>query len=79
MAYLSGAEVRKLLDETQDDQYGPVYAVACAPCHDQGAASVCVTCHRVGGSGGTPHPPGWSDAHPRADISRNGMCLICHP
>ena len=28
VAYLSAAEVRKLLDETQDDQYGPVYALA---------------------------------------------------
>lgn len=51
---------------------------SCAGCHDQGAKSICVDCHKVGGVGGNPHPAGWSDRHPREEISRNGMCLACH-
>ena len=52
--------------------------VSCAACHDQGAASNCVTCHRVGGPGGDPHPPGFTTKHPPSDINRNPMCLTCH-
>ncbi len=52
---------------------------SCAACHDQGAQSNCVECHRVGGIGGDPHPPGWSLRHGRDEINRNGMCLACHP
>ncbi len=52
--------------------------VACAGCHDQGAASICVTCHRVGGSGGNPHPPGFTSQHPSSDIARTPMCRVCH-
>lgn len=48
---------------------------ACASCHDQGAASNCVRCHRVGGAGGRPHPPGWNPTKSRGD----GMCRACHP
>ncbi len=51
----------------------------CAACHDQGPNSVCVTCHKVGGIGGNPHPAGYTDRHPRTEIGRNGMCLVCHP
>ncbi|NOZ02384.1 MAG: hypothetical protein GXP54_10910 [Deltaproteobacteria bacterium] len=47
---------------------------SCATCHDQGAASNCVRCHRVGGAGGNPHPPGWN---PRGDRDRT-MCRSCH-
>jgi hypothetical protein len=50
----------------------------CAACHDQGARSICVDCHKVGGIGGDPHPAGWSARHGRDEISRNGMCLSCH-
>ena len=52
--------------------------VSCAACHDQDAASNCVTCHRVGGPGGNPHPPGFTTKHPAPDINRNPMCLTCH-
>jgi hypothetical protein len=46
----------------------------CAACHDQGAASNCVTCHKVGSIGGNPHPRGW-----RADdYDENPMCQTCH-
>jgi hypothetical protein len=51
---------------------------SCAACHDQGARSNCVDCHKVGAIGGNPHPQGWTDKHPRSDINRNGMCLYCH-
>jgi hypothetical protein len=51
---------------------------ACASCHDQGARSNCVTCHKVGGVGGDPHPVGWANQHPRADIQRIPMCSTCH-
>jgi len=52
--------------------------VSCAACHDQGAASNCVSCHRVGAGGGNPHPSGWNSKHPASDITRNAMCLTCH-
>jgi hypothetical protein len=64
---------------------GPAHGAAarrdinsCAACHDQGAASNCVSCHRVGGVGGDPHPPSFSARHPREEISRNAMCQTCH-
>lgn len=52
--------------------------VRCASCHDQGAQSVCIKCHRVGGVGGNPHPPEWLASHNRQEINTNGMCLYCH-
>lgn len=51
---------------------------SCAACHDQGARSICVDCHKVGGIGGNPHPAGWSQRHGRDEIAHNGMCLGCH-
>jgi len=52
-------------------------AAACASCHDQGAQSSCVQCHR-GLSAPNPHPPGFRNTHNRADIERNPMCKYCH-
>jgi hypothetical protein len=52
--------------------------VACAACHDQGAGSNCVNCHRSGGPGGNPHPPSWLLRHGKEEIARNAMCQICH-
>jgi predicted CXXCH cytochrome family protein len=52
--------------------------VACAACHDQGAASNCVTCHRSGGAGGNPHPQSWLMKHGNEEIGRNAMCKVCH-
>jgi len=49
----------------------------CAACHDQGALSNCVRCHKSatrGGLGLRPHPPGWS----RSGKRTNKMCLYCH-
>lgn len=51
---------------------------SCATCHDQGAASNCVSCHRSGGVGGNPHPPNFLVRHPREEIGKNAMCQICH-
>ncbi len=46
--------------------------VACASCHDRGATSNCVTCHKPGGIGGKPHPNGWMG-------SQDGpACRACH-
>ena len=52
--------------------------VSCAGCHDQGAASICASCHRVGGIGGNPHPPGFTSQHNLSDVRSNAMCRICH-
>jgi hypothetical protein len=50
-------------------------ALSCAACHDRGAASNCVTCHKSGGPGGNPHPPGW-----QSDLDRRSAtgCIPCH-
>jgi hypothetical protein len=52
--------------------------ISCAGCHDQGASSICVACHQVGGVGGNPHPAGWSGRHDRSDIAKNVACRACH-
>jgi hypothetical protein len=49
--------------------------VSCAGCHDRGPASNCVRCHRVGGVGGNPHPPGWRS---RLSKEKDRMCRVCH-
>ena len=50
-------------------------AFACAVCHDRGAVSNCVSCHRVGAPGGNPHPGGW-----RSDENKHTSpaCAPCH-
>lgn len=50
----------------------------CASCHDQGAASNCVKCHKVGGLGGNPHPAGFSWRNKQQNCRTNAMCLTCH-
>ncbi len=60
--------------------------VSCAGCHDQGARSICVSCHKPNGPGGNPHPPGWTQRHPPGpgggpnadDLRNNSACRICH-
>lgn len=48
--------------------------LSCASCHDQGPATNCIRCHKVGGPGGNPHPSGWRSARsPDA-----AMCRYCH-
>jgi hypothetical protein len=51
---------------------------SCATCHDQGPRSNCVGCHRVGGVGGNPHPPSWTQRHGVEEIHKNAMCGYCH-
>jgi hypothetical protein len=61
--------------------HGPearLHIETCAACHDQGAKSVCVECHKVGGIGGSPHPANWRKHHDRDDVRSNPMCLTCH-
>ena len=48
--------------------------VACAACHDQGPATNCIQCHKVGGTGGKPHPSGWSSSRSQG----SAMCRYCH-
>jgi hypothetical protein len=48
---------------------------ACAGCHDGAGQALCVSCHRVGGVGGNPHPPGWSSRQPLSAMP----CRLCHP
>ncbi len=53
--------------------------VRCAGCHDQGAAAICVNCHKPGGIAGSfTHPPGWTSRHGQGDWKSNSMCRICH-
>jgi hypothetical protein len=47
----------------------------CAGCHDQGPATNCIRCHKVGAYGGNPHPGGsfTSSRSPNQE-----MCRYCH-
>jgi hypothetical protein len=47
---------------------------SCASCHGGAGEALCIGCHRVGGIGGNPHPPGWSS---RKDL-RQAPCRACH-
>ncbi|MFO0980600.1 MAG: hypothetical protein U1E76_02455 [Planctomycetota bacterium] len=67
-----------LLDPTSKDFHGRAARrdiVLCASCHDNGLDANCVQCHRVGGVGGNPHPPGFAST-----LSRSGakVCRACH-
>jgi hypothetical protein len=48
--------------------------VACASCHEQGPATNCIRCHKVGGFGGNPHPGGWRSHQSKG----SGTCRYCH-
>jgi len=52
--------------------------VSCASCHDQGAQSNCVQCHKSGGIGGDPHPVSFGSKHSLQEARSNGSCLVCH-
>jgi hypothetical protein len=47
---------------------------ACASCHSGAGEALCVGCHKVGGVGGNPHPPGWSSRQRLGDQP----CRMCH-
>lgn len=48
--------------------------MACASCHGGAGESLCVGCHRVGGAGGTPHPPGFRSRKRDSELP----CRLCH-
>ena len=48
---------------------------SCAGCHGGAGEALCVSCHRVGGVGGSVHPPGWSSRQSMSDLP----CRMCHP
>lgn len=48
---------------------------SCASCHDGAGESLCISCHKVGGIGGSPHPAGWSSRIPLGALP----CRLCHP
>jgi hypothetical protein len=50
----------------------------CASCHDQGGASNCITCHKVGALGGNPHPPNFKWRNKTNECRANRMCATCH-
>jgi hypothetical protein len=47
---------------------------SCAGCHGGAGEMLCVGCHKVGGIGGSVHPPGWSSPRATSDIP----CRLCH-
>ena len=47
----------------------------CASCHGGAGEKLCVGCHRVGGIGGNPHPPGYT-AH--GNKTTDVACRQCH-
>ena len=48
--------------------------VSCASCHGGPGESLCVGCHRVGGPGGNPHPPGFHSDKRASELP----CRSCH-
>jgi hypothetical protein len=47
---------------------------SCASCHGGAGETLCVGCHRVGGPGGNPHPPGFSAHKRQSELP----CRLCH-
>lgn len=48
--------------------------VSCVSCHGGAGESLCVSCHKVGGPGGSPHPVGWTSDRPLTQMP----CRMCH-
>ncbi len=46
----------------------------CAACHSGAGEMLCVSCHQVGGIGGSPHPTGWSSSRSLTELP----CRLCH-
>lgn len=51
--------------------------VICSSCHEANANQVCTMCHRPGGPGGNPHPPGFLKHNDTGDQSKPA-CRVCH-
>lgn len=63
---------------SSDNTHGPAARrdpTSCASCHSGAGEMLCVSCHKVGASGGSPHPPNWSS---RLEKTRDAPCRLCH-
>jgi hypothetical protein len=63
---------------TGSNDHGPAARrdpASCASCHGGAGEALCVSCHRVGGIGGSVHPPGWSST---LDRLTDLPCRQCH-
>lgn len=60
--------------ENQHGRAARTDPAACASCHGGAGEALCVSCHRVGGVGGSPHPPAWSSRLPLGALP----CRLCH-
>ncbi len=49
--------------------------MSCAGCHSGAGEQLCIGCHRVGGSGGSPHGPGFNSTKNK---TRELPCRLCH-
>ena len=49
--------------------------ISCASCHGGAGEALCVSCHRVGGVGGSVHPVGFDSA---LRPTRDAPCRKCH-
>ena len=47
---------------------------SCASCHGGAGEALCVSCHKVGGVGGSIHPPGFSSRKSYTELP----CRLCH-
>jgi predicted CXXCH cytochrome family protein len=47
---------------------------SCASCHGGAGEALCVSCHKVGGVGGSIHPPGFSSRRSLGELP----CRMCH-
>jgi hypothetical protein len=59
------------------NEHGPAARrdpVSCASCHGGAGEALCVSCHQVGGVGGSPHPIGWTS---RRSLGER-PCSLCH-
>ncbi len=62
-------------DPTSHGRAARRQVVECASCHEQGPATNCIRCHKVGAFGGNPHPAGWSRMQ---SASSGETCRYCH-
>jgi hypothetical protein len=59
------------------NQHGPAARrdpLSCSSCHGGAGETLCIGCHRVGGIGGNPHPPGFSSRKSQRELP----CRLCH-
>ena len=59
----------------QHGQQARIDPMSCAGCHGGAGEQLCVGCHRVGGSGGSPHGPGFSSTKNK---QHDMPCILCH-